>query len=180
VTGCLANGRGQAAEFLANRGAPLDLEASAGIGRLDLVQSLYPSATQKQITDGFAWACEFGRTAVVDYLLQQGMDIASKLRHFGQTGLHWAAFGGHPDVVRLLLERGAPLDAKDDTYGGTPLEWALYAWGDATGSQPYYAVVALLVQWGAVLEPQWYRQADNRAVAKLKSDAHMRGYLVNS
>ena len=145
VTGCLANGRGQAAEFLANRGAPLDLEAAAGIGRLDLVQSLYPSATQKQITDGFAWACEFGRTAVVDYLLQQGMDIAAKLRHFGQTGLHWAAYGGHPDVVKLLLERGAPLDAKDDTYEGTPLEWAKYA-QQKSPRESHSEVVALLAQ----------------------------------
>jgi hypothetical protein len=145
VTGCLANGRGQAAEFLANRGAPLDIEGAAGIGRLDLVQSLYSSATQKQVTDGFAWACEFGRTEVVDYLLQQGMDVAARLRHFGQTGLHWAAYGGHPDVVRLLLEHGAPIDAKDDTYGGTPLDWALYAQKTAP-RESHDEVVALLGQ----------------------------------
>ncbi len=35
---CLANGRAQAAEFLATRGAHLDLEGAAGVGRLDVVQ----------------------------------------------------------------------------------------------------------------------------------------------
>ena len=144
VNDCLANGRGLAAEFLASRGAPLDLEAAAGIGRLDLVQSLYSSSTQKQLTDGFAWACEFGRASVVKYFLQQGIDVAAKLRHFGQTGLHWAAYSGHPDVVKLLLERGAPIEAKDDTYQGTPLDWAKYAQQNAPRGS-HDEVIELLV-----------------------------------
>ena len=79
VNGCLHNGRGAAAEFLASRGAKLDLEGAAGVGRLDLVKtyfspdgSLKPPATEKQKRDGFAWACEFGKTNVVDFLLQRG------------------------------------------------------------------------------------------------------------
>src|SRR5688572_19708261 len=38
VNGCLHNGRGEAAEFFASRGARLDLEGAAGVGRLDVVQ----------------------------------------------------------------------------------------------------------------------------------------------
>src|SRR5439155_21757545 len=38
VIGCLHNGRGAAAEFLASRGARLDVEGAAGVGRLDLVE----------------------------------------------------------------------------------------------------------------------------------------------
>ena len=41
VNGCLHNGRGEAAEYLANRGARLDLEAAAGVGRLDVVRSFF-------------------------------------------------------------------------------------------------------------------------------------------
>ena len=41
VNGCLANGRGAAAEHLAGRGARLDLEGAAGVGRLDLVRSFF-------------------------------------------------------------------------------------------------------------------------------------------
>ena len=116
----------------------LDLEGAAGVGRLDVVKSFFnddgslkPPATQQQMKDGFAWACEFGRTSVVDFLLQRGMKVDAKLKHDGQTGLHWAAYDGHLDTVKLLLERGAPVDAKDENYSGTPLGWALYAWGNS-------------------------------------------------
>ena len=41
VTACLANGRLPAAEFLALRGAKLDLEAAAGLGDLEKVKALF-------------------------------------------------------------------------------------------------------------------------------------------
>src|SRR5262245_24526482 len=41
VNACLANGRPQAAELLAQRGAPLDLEGAAGVGRLDVVKTFF-------------------------------------------------------------------------------------------------------------------------------------------
>ncbi len=132
VNGCLRNGRGEAAEFLAGRGARLDLEGAAGIGRLEIVKSFFaddgslkPPATREQMRDGFAWACEFGRVSVVGFLLERGIEVGAKLRH-GETGLHWAAYGGHSAIVQLLLERGAPIDVKDDRYDGTPLDWALH------------------------------------------------------
>jgi ankyrin repeat protein len=132
VNGCLQNGRGQAAEFFANRGARLDLEGAAGVGRLDVVRSFFaedgglkPPATEQQMKDGFAWACQFGRPEVVDFLLRRGMQVDARLR-LGATGLHWAAYGGHSDIVKLLLDRGAPIDVKDDRYSGTPLDWALH------------------------------------------------------
>src|SRR5215813_250129 len=164
VNGCLHNGRGAAAEFFANHGAKLDLEAAAGAGRLDVVKGFFnddgtlkPLATPEQMKDGFAWACEFGRSRVVGFLLGRGMQLDARLKHDGQTGLHWAALGGHLDTVKLLLDRGAPVDAKDESYGGTPLGWALYGWGapDAE-SKNYYAVVAMLARAGGGLDPQWY------------------------
>jgi ankyrin repeat protein len=191
VNGCLHNGRGQAAEYLADRGACLDLEAAAGVGRLDAVRSFFnadgslkPPATHKQLIDGFAWACEFGRTSVVDFLLQIGMDIKAKLRHNGQTGLHWAAYSGHADIVRLLLEHGAPVAVRDESHNGTPLGWALYGWGAGprpAGSGSYYEVVALLVQAGANLDPEWYeddvdrRRARDKVMADSRMAAALRG-----
>src|SRR5262249_18594451 len=121
-----------------SRGAQLDLEGAAGVGRLDVVKSFFnedgslkPSATDQQLKDGFTWACEFGRTSVVEFLLDNGVGrvrLDARLKHDGQTGLHWAAYGGHADIVRLLLEHGAPVGARDQNYDGTPLDWALYAW----------------------------------------------------
>lgn len=187
VNGCLGNGRRQAAEYLARRGARLDLEAAAGVGRLDIVQSFFqedgslkPTATPKQMRDGFAWACEFGGANIVDFLLQRGVEVDAKLRHHGQTGLHWAAYGGHADTVKLLIERGAPIDAKDESYEGTPLEWALYAWGNSNGdSGHYYEVVALLARAGAKLAPHWFEDDEERraGVKKLRSDPRMMAAL---
>jgi ankyrin repeat protein len=189
IVGSLQNGRGEAAEFFARHGARLDLEAAAGVGRLDVVRrffnqdgSLRPPATPKQMKDGFAWACEFGRTAVVDFLLQRGMEVDAKLPHHGQTGLHWAAYGGHANTVKLLLERGAPVDAKDESFDGTALGWALYAWGgspDMVERGHYYETVALLVRAGAKLDTSWFENDEERRRVgqKLRSDSRMQAAL---
>ena len=133
--------------------------------------------------DGFAWACEYGRTAVVDFLLQRGIEVGEKLPHNGQTGLHWAALGGHVSTVRLLLERGAPVDAKDESFGGTPLEWALYGWGSSSAVAErgsYYEVVASLVRASAKLNSTWFEGDDEdrrRTVEKLQADSRMQAAL---
>ena len=183
VNACLHNGRGDAARFLAGRGARLDLEGAAGVGRLDIVKSFFrddgslkSAATPEQMKDAFAWACEFGRTDVVDFLLQKGMDAGTSLRHNGQTGLHWAAFGGHAATVKLLLERGAPVNAKDDSFGGTALEWALYAWGKKAEEEAgHYEVVATLVRAGATLDAEWFTNDEerHRAARKMQSNPRM-------
>ena len=184
VNGCLHNGRGEAAEFFARRGGRLDLEGAAGVGRLDVVKSFFnedgslkPNATMAQLKDGFAWACEYGRTSVVDFLLQKGIEVSGRVKHHGQTGLHWAACGGHVDTVKLLLERKAPVDAKDDAWDNTPLGWALHAWGNPPPESKhgrYYEVVALLVAAGTRVEPEWLAdenvRADSRLVAALRGE----------
>jgi ankyrin repeat protein len=175
VNGCLANGRDDAAEYLASRGAPLDLEGAAGVGRLDIVTSFFnpdgslkETATVAQMKDGFTWACEYGRTDVVEYLLDHGIDVGELLpRPHGQTGLHWAAYGGHLDTVKALLERRAPVDVKDQRFGATPLGWALHAWSeqkkDAAVSDAYYDVVAFLIAAGAPVEAGWLNDENARA-----------------
>jgi ankyrin repeat protein len=181
VNGCLANGRGEAAQHLASRGAALDLESASGVGRLDLVEQFFNAdgtlkadATVAQMRDGFGWACEFGRTEVVEFLLGKGIDVAAKsLRNHGQTGLHWAASGGRVDTVQLLLTRHAPVDATDESFGATPLSWALYAWSNepSESRDRYYAVVRMLVAAGATVKPEWLAhdtvRADARMVAAL-------------
>lgn len=181
----LANGRGEAAEFLAKRGARLDLEGAAGVGRIDVVKgffnddgSLKANASKEQMKSAFAWACEYGRSSVVDFLLQNGIEVDARLRHNGQTGLHWAAYSGHSDTVKLLLERKAPVDGKDESFGGTPLAWALYGWGEPAPEGKrgnYYDVVALLVAAGAAVDPEWLADPDREMplVEKVRADPRM-------
>src|SRR5262249_14417046 len=129
----LHNGRPEAAAFLARRGARLDLEGAAGVGRLDVVKcffkkdgSLKASATAEQLESGFIWACEYGRRSVVTFLLERGMPVDA--HPHGETGLHQAAYGGHAGIVKLLLARKARVDVKDKRYDNTPLGWALHGW----------------------------------------------------
>ena len=188
VHGALYNGRGEAAQFLAERGAHLDLEGAAGVGRLDLVKTFFTdhgnlrrTATKQEMINAFAWACQFGHVAIVDFLLHRGVSLDATLKHHGQTGLHWAAYGGHLSIVKLLLERGASVHVKDPTFDGTPLQWALYEWRQLKGKkrQPYYAVVSTLVKAGAKLEAELYEadEEGRRALKMFRSDPRMNAAL---
>jgi ankyrin repeat protein len=174
----LHNGRGEAAAFLAKRGALLDMEGAAGVGRLDVVKrffkrdgSLKASATRAQMEAGFMWACEYGRTRVVAFLLEKGMRIDA--RPHGETGLHWAAYGGYPALVKLLLKRKAPIDVKDQRYENTPLGWALHGWlypPPEAKRRNHLKVVALLVGAGAKVDRQWL---ENDEAQKVRADPRM-------
>jgi ankyrin repeat protein len=170
LVAALHNGRGEAAEFLARNGARLDLEGAAGVGRLDVLRTFFKkdgtlkaNATKAQLEYGFMWACEYGRTRVVAYLLSRGIDVAAQTH--GETGLHWAAYGGHSEIVRLLLNRNAPVEAVDKRFCGTPLGWALYGWRNPPPESKhadYYKVVELLVAAGANVDPQWLADDPDR------------------
>jgi ankyrin repeat protein len=153
INGCLANGRPEAAQFLAKRGGLLDIEAAAGVGRLDLVQSFFdehgtlkPPATKAQMESGFMWACEYGHTPLAEFLLDKGLDIGTQVG--GMTGLHWAMVGGRLDTARFLLERSAPLEAQN-SYGGTVLGCALWA---VSNSDPVYRWPDSDTDWAAIIE----------------------------
>jgi hypothetical protein len=190
VNGCLANGRPEAAEFLARRGARLDLEAAGGVGQLEVVKTFFDpkgalkgNATEAQMKSGFKWACQYGRTAVVEFLLERGLD-ASEI-HRGETPLHCAACGGHADIVRLLLKRKPPVDVKDKRFNGTPLGWALYGWNESApgvGREGYYEVVALLVASGATVYREWLDDgsAAPPIARKIRDDPRMLAALRGS
>ncbi|HEU4387088.1 MAG TPA: ankyrin repeat domain-containing protein [Blastocatellia bacterium] len=160
LNAALHNGRPEAAHFLAARGARLDLEGAAGVGRVDLVKSFFnddgslkATATKEQLESGFMWACEYGHTAVVEFLLDRGFDL-STVSH-GMPGLHWAIIGGRIDTIKLLLDRGAPLEL-ENVYGGNVIgsaTWAVH-WGDPVYRWPdpdtdWLAIVKLFIDAGA-------------------------------
>ena len=173
VRSCLANGQPQAAEYLAGRGAPLDLESAAGLGRVDDVERRIERASRKEALAAFSMACAYGRVQVVEFFLQHGIDVNAEIRGFGDghTALHVAAFQGHLDVVASLLKHGANVHAIDNTWRTTPLTWALTGWSRQPVPQ-HYDIVARLVQAGATVTSdvfEWDRARDDpRMLAALR------------
>ncbi|HEV8426478.1 MAG TPA: ankyrin repeat domain-containing protein [Pyrinomonadaceae bacterium] len=154
VTGCLANGRGEAAAFLADRGARLNLESAAGVGRLDVVKgffnadgSLKEKTTRKQLQSAFNHACAWGRLNVVEFLLEKDVNLGGH-HGDGQTPMHCAAITGQLETIKFLLKQDAPLEAKN-IYGGTVLGQTL--WSAAHGGDPkvYAEIIKLLIAAGA-------------------------------
>lgn len=101
------------------------------------------------MNEGFVYACEYGRRAVVEFLIEKGVDPATN-GGTGQTALHWAVIGGQLDIVKLLLRHGAPFET-ENTYGGTVVGQAL--WSAAHGGDPelYIDILEALVATGAKL-----------------------------
>jgi ankyrin repeat protein len=185
VRSCLANGQSQAAEYLASRGAPLDLSAAAGLGRLDVLKTFFSEGSdptlkkaQAQVLEAFWMACGYGRAGVVEFLLEHGVDVDSELRGHGEghTGLHLAAFHGQNEVVKTLLRHGARVDVIDKTWGTPALVWALTGWDihRAASGDAYYEVVARLVGAGANVTP------DVLAWDKLRADPKMMSALTHN
>lgn len=160
VNACLANGRKLASEFIASRGAKLDLEGAAGVGRLDLVKSFFHEdgslkaiATITQMESGFIWACEYGRAEAADFLLNMGVNKNTYRQH-KLTGLHWAAASGDLNTVKAVLKHSLPLEARN-VWGGTPLAGAVWAATEADANDPVWPkadwvpIIELLLQAGA-------------------------------
>ncbi|HKR12415.1 MAG TPA: ankyrin repeat domain-containing protein [Pyrinomonadaceae bacterium] len=152
VSGALANGRGEAAAHLAERGARLSLESAAGVGRLDVVKRFFNNnstrkPSQKRAQSAFLCACGWGRNEVVEFLLEQGGDLNDGGGD-GQTPLHCAVITGQLETVRLLLKFNPPLEATN-IYGGTVLGQTL--WSAAHGGDPklFSEIIETLIAAGA-------------------------------
>ena len=165
VNGCLANGRPQAAFWLAAHGALLDLAAAAGVGRVEIVASYFDGdgrlkdpAVWAELGPALVWASEYGHVPVMDLLMDRGVDPGEAVS--GVYPLDMAVCGGHMPAIRLLIQRGAPLESRN-RYGGTPLGMAFYVLGqrDAVHTWPEpavddLAVIGELVRAGAQGGPE--------------------------
>jgi ankyrin repeat protein len=159
IKACFANGRSQAAEFLAARGTPLDLESACGVGAIEFVKSAFDAdgklmdrTSEEQLRDGFLWACQFGRNRVVEFLIARGIDLGAQDRN-GQTALHHAAIGAQLETVKLLLKHGPPLEARN-TYGGTPLGQAMWSAINGDSASRCLPIIEELLAAGAHFEPK--------------------------
>lgn len=150
----LHNGRPEAAEFLASRGARLDLEGAAGVGRLDLVKSFFnpdgslkEPATAVQLSVGFKWACQYGRTSTVEFLLPK-VDAATQ-----NDGLHGAAMSGSVETLKLLLKRKLPLESKNE-WGGTVLGAAVWTAEHSDEGTDFSPIIEELIAAGAKVDAE--------------------------
>jgi hypothetical protein len=160
IEGCLWNGQGKAARFLALRGAPLNLETAAGSGRLDVVASYFdgdgslkPNATRKELQRGFLWACEYGHRNVAEFLVARGGDLRDQAGT-SETALHWAVVAGDVAMIKLLLHHGAPLE-ETNAYGGTALGQAGWSFINGDPGVDYAPVFEALLAAGAKIEDGW-------------------------
>jgi ankyrin repeat protein len=126
----LVFGKHDAAQALVRRGAPVQsLAAAAGLGRIDDVEKMLPTADAHDRHRALALAAQNGHADAVKALLDAGEDpnrFNPPGTHSHTPPIHQAIASGHLDVVKLLVDRGARLDIKDTIHHGTPLGWAKY------------------------------------------------------
>jgi hypothetical protein len=151
VMACLRNGCPEAAAYLADRGARVQLAEAAGLGRRDAVERLLASAshTPAQLNEALRYACVHGWTEVAELLVGRGADLAGGAEH-GQTPAHMAVIGGHLEVLKMLLTHKPPLE-QQNAYGGTVLGQALWSAGHRGDPQRYMAIIDTLLDAGARL-----------------------------
>lgn len=144
IMGALYYGESDAAAYLAERGARLDLIAAAGIGDLERMaqmlegdpsegrlvhysQEPWPDDSGPEDLLGLAlvYAALHGRVEAIRLLVEAGADPDHRppFDHRG-TALHWAAMGDRPESVRALLDLGARPYLRDRSFDSTPIGWA--------------------------------------------------------
>jgi ankyrin repeat protein len=119
-----------AAEALVQRGAKIDhLETAAGLGRIDDMKRLLPSASALDRHRALALAAQQGKIDAVKLLIDAGEDINRYNppgTHSHSPPIHQAVAAGQLEMVKFLVEHGARLDIRDTIWDGTPLGWAEY------------------------------------------------------
>ena len=144
LVGSLYYGELQAARYLADRGARLDLVAAAGLGdTAKLAGFLEDDPPERRLTHygltkwpadagrrerlgvALIYAALHGHIDAIGMLLAAGAlpDDRPPFDHHG-TALHWAVMGDQPDAVRVLLDAGADREARDGSFDSTPEGWA--------------------------------------------------------
>ena len=131
VYACLAHGCPEAARYLADRGAKLDIVGAAGIGGRDVVEKLFAGADVETRERALRYATGYGQLEVARYLLDGGVPVDAHSGD-GETALFYAILGDHLEVVRLLLERGAQPGVRT-RYGSVG---AAAIWRAAHGGHP--------------------------------------------
>jgi hypothetical protein len=172
VNACLANSRPRAAAYLASRGAPLDVEAAGGLGRVDLLAMCFddagrprPSTRPEQLASALVAAAEHNQHEAVRLLLDRGVPVDAQAPGSTFTGANWAALNGNVALLKLFIERGARLDIEND-YGGVALGASLWGALNRPRQDLFPEVVETLIAAGARVEPgaaDWWAKQEPRS-----------------
>ena len=109
-----------------------DLWSAARTGDLQAIKHYIEEGGDVNALDkGFqlsamSWSALYGRTEVVQLLIEKGADVNLK-NGDGATPLHSAAFLGRVDVAKLLLENGADIKTHNND-GATPADVLSIDW----------------------------------------------------
>jgi ankyrin repeat protein len=115
------------AEWLLDRGAPLNIFTAAMLGRVDDVVRFLdedPDLVRQRGVHGMPmlfFPAASGQLGVAELLVERGAEITDGAG--GNTALHAAAYFGRLEMAEWLLERGADTTATD-YEGKTPLQVA--------------------------------------------------------
>jgi ankyrin repeat protein len=153
-------------EFLATKGAELDVYALAALGRADALRKRLgteslPGAPGEYLHALLPVAATFGQAATAEVLLAKGADV-NAAGVYGMTPLHLAAAAGDVKMAEFLLKHGADVNAAMSAHlyvnqRATPLQLAL--------ENGHAEMAALLASKGglpkldAAAREQWLRQA---------------------
>jgi hypothetical protein len=114
---------------------PLDAMGSFSIPVL-------PDPSDEEILYEAFWVAALnGRTAVMEYLLAQGLDV--NCRAFGTPLVNIAVGNGWTSVVECLVRAGADLDIHEGNSNGTARDMARTMWLDGSHGPAYRRIVEL-------------------------------------
>ena len=99
-------------------------------GNIEVTKLLISEGANIEIKDSrsksspLLYACQNGRTKLLQLLLESGSDINAKSAD-GTSAIHFATQSGRTDMVKLLLQKGFDVNCKNK-FGETPLYYLLY------------------------------------------------------
>jgi len=108
-------------------GVPLTAPAAAGLGKIDDLSRLLPSASEDEKHAALCLAVINKKLDAAQMCLDSGADVNRfSVCHKNSLPIHQATVNDDVPMMKLLIAHGAHLDIPDTLWHGTPLGWAIH------------------------------------------------------